>query len=214
MVMQVNILKNLSYLCFIIFPQWGQFLDHDMTLTPEMEQKCCLRRHQNRPECEPIFIPKRLRARDSVFNFKASRKQKCIPFTRSTPACNVGDGESSFSILTNFVVAAVKVREQFNAITAFLDMSSIYASDNKWQKAMRTTSFHTRRCQCKSRLCNRGRFRKWCPGTLKENSGEKGLPTRKELGTISDFHSGQSGEFKVSIHSVFLLLLNVGNFVG
>ena len=106
-----------------------------------------------------------------------------------------------FSIITNFV-AAVKVREQFNAITAFLDMSSVYASDKKWQTAMRRKTFHTKRCHCKSLLCNRARFRKYCPGTLEENSSEKGLPTRLELGPTTDFMPGQSGEFKVSLHSV------------
>ena len=76
-----------------------------------MELRCCRRDHKEKPECAPIYIPKRfalsvvflkphltlilkrLRSRDSVFNFKASKQQKCIPFTRSTPACNVGEGE-------------------------------------------------------------------------------------------------------------------------
>ena len=164
-----------------------------------MEQKCCRRVHKNTPECAPIFIPKVLRPRDPIVNFKTSHKQKCIPFTRSTPACNVGEGE----LVLNPDASAVKVREQFNGITAFVDMSSIYASDKKWATAMRTTSFHTGRCKCKRRTCIKHRYRRWCPGTLKENKSEKGLPTREELGTNSDFMEGQSGEFKVSIHSVF-----------
>ena len=41
------------------FPQWGQFLDHDITLTPEMELRCCRRDHKEKPECAPIYIPKR-----------------------------------------------------------------------------------------------------------------------------------------------------------
>ena len=161
------------------------------------------------------LILKRLRSRDSVFNFKASKKQKCIPFTRSTPACNVGEGEREFfcifciafciffciafciSFLYCFLLAffvlfflhfflwivlfcivffhcflcillsSVKVREQFNGITAFLDMSAIYASDEKWQKAMRQTEFHVKTCLCEERRCIKKRLSRRCPGTLK-----------------------------------------------
>ena len=108
-----------------------------------------------------------------------------------------------FDIFSLDKVDAVKVREQFNAITAFLDMSSIYASDKKWQTAIRgpskrIKSFHTRRCRCTSSGCTRHRFRQYCPGMLKENQDETGLPTRGELEIPSDFLPGQSDEFKVS----------------
>ena len=159
-----------------------------------MELKCCRTDHKGRPECAPIFIPKPLRRRDSIHNFRGSKNQACIPFTRSTPACNVGEGE----IILNLDAAVDRVREQFNAITAFLDMSSIYASDKKWQTAIRTTDWNTRRCQCKSRNCHKRRMQRWCPGALKENKREKGLPTREEVGTTSDFMAGESGEFQVS----------------
>ena len=143
-----------------------------------------------------------------MFNFKASKKQKCIPFTRSTPACNVGEGECDvfcifciafciffvsffcivFSLLSLFffaflsldyffciaffiaffvLLSLVKVREQFNGITAFLDMSAIYASDEKWQKAMRQTEFHVKTCLCESKRCIKKRLSRRCPGTLK-----------------------------------------------
>jgi len=166
--------------------QYGQFLDHDITLTPEMEQRCCKKINENRAECAPFFIPTALQRRDSIFNFKPTKKQKCIPFTRSTAACNVGE---------------VKVREQFNGITAFVDMSSVYASDPKWQQAMRTTEFHLERCQDKTQRANKGRYRRWCPGTLKENENEKGLPTRDELGIASsDFMEGQSVCGRYAVH--------------
>ena len=96
------------------------------------------------------------------------------------------------------VDAAVQMRDQFNAITAFIDMSSIYASDKKWQTAMRSTSFDMSKCRSTSESCRRQRCQKYCPGTMKEHEGEKGLPTRKDLGTLNDFMPGQSGEFKVS----------------
>ena len=94
------------------------------------------------------------------------------------------------------VDAAVQMRDQFNAITAFIDMSSIYASDKKWQTAMRSTSFDMRKCRHKSKT----RYRKYCPGSMKEHGKGrgKGLPTRDDLGTKDDFMAGQSGEFKVS----------------
>ena len=73
-----------------------------------------------------------------------------------------------FFFISFFVLlSSVKVREQFNGITAFLDMSAIYASDEKWQKAMRQTEFHVKTCLCEERRCIKKRLSRRCPGTLK-----------------------------------------------
>ena len=72
-----------------------------------------------------------------------------------------------FFIAFFVLLSSVKVREQFNGITAFLDMSAIYASDEKWQKAMRQTEFHVKTCLCESKRCIKKRLSRRCPGTLK-----------------------------------------------
>ena len=72
-----------------------------------------------------------------------------------------------FFIAFFVLLSSVKVREQFNGITAFLDMSAIYASDEKWQKAMRQTEFHVKTCLCEERRCIKKRLSRRCPGTLK-----------------------------------------------
>ena len=72
-----------------------------------------------------------------------------------------------FFIAFFVLLSLVKVREQFNGITAFLDMSAIYASDEKWQKAMRQTEFHVKTCLCESKRCIKKRLSRRCPGTLK-----------------------------------------------
>ena len=94
--------------------QFGQFLDHDMTLTPEqgwlqlkklqicqffLDRDCC----HSETLVKDLQVPENLRyclnintENDSFY----SGKTGCIPFTRSDAVC------------TNS-----KVREQFNAIT-------------------------------------------------------------------------------------------------
>ena len=90
--------------------QWGQFLDHDITLTPEEEEHkescCCAIPGAN---CFSIEIP----ADDS---FYSNYSQNCLEFVRSTAFC-----EAEESAIGN-------IREQLNAITAFVDASNIYSS--------------------------------------------------------------------------------------
>lgn len=63
-------------------PQFGQLLDHDLTLTPEGAKPCCSNKIvAAEPDCWPIPVY----ANDS---FYGSRLQdKCLDFTRSTPYC-------------------------------------------------------------------------------------------------------------------------------
>ena len=63
--------------------QWGQFLDHDITLTPESEAEECCEHADGDENCFPIQLP-------SVDPFYASRSNgavHCLEFTRSTAFC-------------------------------------------------------------------------------------------------------------------------------
>ena len=86
--------------------QWGQFLDHDITLTPENDIHCTCDGNDNDEECFPIQIPN-----NDPFYSSLNSPPKCLHFTRSSAFCTSSP------------------REQFNLITAFIDGSNIYGSD-------------------------------------------------------------------------------------
>ncbi|XP_023325281.1 uncharacterized protein LOC111698998 [Eurytemora carolleeae] len=98
--------------------QFGQFLDHELTLTPEPELECCAPEIISKSRCFPI----RLNGKgmidmetDEIHLLSKPRKhQNCIAFSRSDPACDTGTGDS--------------VRQQLNSITGFIDGSAIYGS--------------------------------------------------------------------------------------
>merc|ERR1712142_31790 len=91
--------------------QFGQFVDHDLSFTPEVDvSHCCMRKSD---ECFPFFAP----ADDPHF------PNACLNFSRSAPKCHAG-----------------MVREQFNTITSYLDGSQIYGSDEQMQNHLRTNS--------------------------------------------------------------------------
>ena len=95
--------------------QFGQFLDHDISLTPEVnidigKQTCCDSPLPS-PECFPIPIP----LPDPAYT------EHCKEFIRSAPHCS-----------------SPIVREQFNEITAYIDGSQVYGSDPALQMQLRT----------------------------------------------------------------------------
>jgi len=102
----------------LMLMQWGQLVDHDITLTPMIRGKrntiidcsACNSAAYNRA-CDPIPIP----PEDKFFPPTTGRnaESKCIPFTRSLP------GQSSHR----------QLREQLNQNTAFIDASHLYGSD-------------------------------------------------------------------------------------
>ena len=103
--------------------QFGQFLDHDFTLTPEQERNCAdpdlLKADQELDEqlrvCFNIDV-------EETDEFYANRTQ-ILPITRSDGICNGN------------------VREQLNILTAFIDGSQIYGSDETLAKQLRQIHF-------------------------------------------------------------------------
>ncbi len=105
----------------LMLMQFGQFLDHDITLTPEAEEEeagedCCGGSHR---EGEDYCLPIRI---DESDRFAAVHNRTCADFKRSTAFCR---GELGF-------------REQMNAITAFVDASNVYGSDDETAARLRT----------------------------------------------------------------------------
>ena len=61
----------------------GQFLDHDITLTPETEaHECCVHPELD-SNCFPITIP----SVDPFYSTRTSGPVRCLEFTRSTGFC-------------------------------------------------------------------------------------------------------------------------------
>lgn len=125
---QLTINREEDYRSFtLMVMQWGQFLDHDITHTPlskgsqQNPISCCVNgqlrpQHERHPECFPIEIPEN----DSFFsNFG----RRCMDFVRSLPAirkaCKFGP------------------REQMNQITAFIDASNVYGSNDEIARSLR-----------------------------------------------------------------------------
>lgn len=88
---------------------WGQFLDHDITLTVAAGLNCEL--DTTDPECVNIKIPED----DDVFR---KRKVTFIEVERDSPF-NPPD------------FCALRPRENVNQLTAFIDGSQIYGPENK-----------------------------------------------------------------------------------
>uniref|UniRef100_A0A1W7R9Z5 Peroxidase n=1 Tax=Hadrurus spadix TaxID=141984 RepID=A0A1W7R9Z5_9SCOR len=102
---------------------WGQFVDHDITLTPISRTvdngmiNCCPIQNSTHPQCLPIV----LREDDP---FYSRFNQNCINFVRSAmcPNCILGP------------------RQQTNEATAFVDASHVYATNANDSRALRTNS--------------------------------------------------------------------------
>ena len=74
-----------------------------------------------------------------------------------------------------------KVREQFNGITAFLDMSAIYGSEPKVEKALRSKEWDSEKCKTivTGHQAHARGIGAWCLGTLQTNKEQWwNLPTR------------------------------------
>uniref|UniRef100_A0A8C1VX73 Myeloid-specific peroxidase n=1 Tax=Cyprinus carpio TaxID=7962 RepID=A0A8C1VX73_CYPCA len=107
---------------------FGQWVDHDLTLTPFSPS---IRSFSNGLNCdescersEPCFpIP-------APPGDPRLRPDTCLPVFRSSPAC--GSGNTAYMFGEN-----PKVREQINALTAFLDAGQVYGSEDGLAKELR-----------------------------------------------------------------------------
>lgn len=93
-----------------ILMQWGQFLDHDLDLGPELEEECegC----KFTEVCQPIRVPDL----DRSFGIGTPNNGTCLPFRRSVPVI-----EPKKPLTFN-------PEEQLNDITSFIDGSMVYGS--------------------------------------------------------------------------------------
>uniref|UniRef100_A0A672KEK5 Eosinophil peroxidase-like n=1 Tax=Sinocyclocheilus grahami TaxID=75366 RepID=A0A672KEK5_SINGR len=102
--------------------EWGQWIDHDLTLTPQSPSTAafktgadCTRTCSRDTPCFPIQIP---------LSDPRTGTQSCMPFFRSAPSCTVSLGH----------------REQLNAITAFVDANMVYGSSDGLAATLRNLS--------------------------------------------------------------------------
>lgn len=99
--------------------QWGQFLDHDVDLSPELEEEC------HGCTVTDICVPIPVHVNDSDFGSSTFNSADCLPFRRSIPVCETTT-PLSFA-----------PREQTNDLTAFIDGSMIYGSDEETARQLR-----------------------------------------------------------------------------
>ncbi|XP_015919967.1 peroxidase isoform X2 [Parasteatoda tepidariorum] len=98
---------------------FGQFVDHDITLTPitggPQMINCCPHSNDTHPQCFPVLLPQ-----DDPFYSKYG--QDCLNFVRSAPCplCTLGP------------------RQQMDQVTAFVDLSLIYGTQENETEGLRT----------------------------------------------------------------------------
>ncbi|CAG0879788.1 unnamed protein product [Darwinula stevensoni] len=113
----------------LMLMQWGQFLDHDLTFTPQSRgfqasiPKCCQRGgrqaiepNSRHPDCYPMKVP----ANDSHF---AQFGVTCLEFVRSSPSPRID--------------CPLGPREQTNQVTSYLDGSQVYGSTKEQEDQLR-----------------------------------------------------------------------------
>ena len=98
-----------------ILMQWGQFLDHDMTLVPEFGEAACEGCEQEEGMCAQIPVP--FDDRDIEVTRVDEDSRGCHPFRRSLPACDP------------VVPTTMFPREHQNLLTAYIDGSQVYSSN-------------------------------------------------------------------------------------
>ena len=102
-----------------MFMQWGQFLDHDMDLSPMFSEDECSCNVTDR--CQPIPVDHN----DGVYGRNSSHKGRCLKFTRSIPACRCPEHDSELP------------RNQINQITSYIDASNVYGSTDELSARLR-----------------------------------------------------------------------------
>ncbi|XP_030212959.1 thyroid peroxidase [Gadus morhua] len=111
--------------------EWGQFIDHDITFTPQSTRDAtdigvdCLDTCQNIHPCFPI----------QSHDLQSAAKG-CMPFFRSSPACI-----DNLHLANNFPLQ----RQQINTITSFIDASVVYGHTLELQSLIRNYTSPTGR---------------------------------------------------------------------
>ncbi|XP_053276431.1 eosinophil peroxidase [Pleuronectes platessa] len=107
---------------------YGQWTDHDLTFTPHSPAISsfskginCDKSCERTEPCFPIKIP----SGDPRFG----NHSECMPFFRSAAGCGSGN--------TGHLFGASNVRQQMNALTAFLDLGQVYGSDHTKARFLR-----------------------------------------------------------------------------
>ncbi|XP_078684312.1 uncharacterized protein LOC144917857 [Branchiostoma floridae x Branchiostoma belcheri] len=111
-------LRKSSHVNTHMVMQFGQFLDHDITLTPNFQEEglhCTCDSDDER--CFNIDIP---------FDDPDFPGRRCLPFARSLPSPNEG--------------CRLGQRQQLNQLTAFVDASNVYGSSDEEMEALREQS--------------------------------------------------------------------------
>lgn len=110
----------------LMLMQWGQFIDHDLTLTSSTRAAngegviCCDEKSQKpvaHHACLPISIP-------PTDPFYSKHDQRCMHFVRNSPAPRPG--------------CSLGHREQMNTLTHVMDASMVYGSTPERAKLLRT----------------------------------------------------------------------------
>ncbi|XP_049620935.1 lactoperoxidase-like [Suncus etruscus] len=111
----------------LLFMQWGQVVDHDLDFAPDTElgsseysKAQCDQHCIQENNCFPIML--------SSNDPNAKKHGKCMPFFRAGFVCPSPPYQS------------LPVREQINALTAFLDASLVYGSDPSVASRLRNLS--------------------------------------------------------------------------
>nr|XP_022303075.1 thyroid peroxidase-like [Crassostrea virginica] len=119
---------------------FGQFLDHDLTFTPTMDEEgkippCCEDSHKNHIEtgCFPM-----LRTVDGT--------EECMQFVRSAPAEEPSRPEA----------CGKDYREQINELTSYIDLGNVYGNSYLVSKAMEAGVYGLMRTSNEGRSLPRG----------------------------------------------------------
>ncbi|XP_004868411.3 thyroid peroxidase isoform X1 [Heterocephalus glaber] len=121
---------------------WGQYIGHDMALTPQSTAGAdCQLTCENRSPCFPIQLPA-----------DAPQGPRCLPFSRSAAACGSG---TRGALLVNLSAAAT--RQQVNALTSFLDASTVYGSSAAAERFLRDWAGAAGRLRVNTRHRDAGR---------------------------------------------------------
>ncbi len=129
--------------------QFSQFLDHDITRTPEVEvEDCCeepLVRIMSVSSTFPLFHSVSL---SSHAYLRTIQQEDClaIPIPMGDPFIEENDGADCIELTRScaFCPSYYGVREQFNALTAFVDASNVYGETEELvlhQYAKKTCSY-------------------------------------------------------------------------